>query len=290
MIDGNPSDIGRLSRAMEGCRLVVHTAGKLSDWGSRREFLDRNVTGTANVVDACREAGVERLVHVSSLTVLGLPRHGRVVDEETPVDPGATDPYTASRIAAERIAMEAHGRGLAVTMVRSGVIWGAGDRSIVPRLAGLLRRGRMMLIDGGRNLIALSHVENLAGGILGAAGESAAAGRLYHLTDGEEITARAAVEGIARAVGVSPPSMSLPFGLVYAAAALVEGLARLSGRAEPPAMTRYGVRLLACHCRYDISRARREIAYRPAVTFQDGMSRLSAWLHLAPAPPEVARA
>jgi nucleoside-diphosphate-sugar epimerase len=54
-------------------------------------------------------------------------------------------------------------------------------------------------------------------------------------------------------------------------------------------MTRYGVRLLACHCRYDMSRARREIAYRPAVTFRDGMNTLAAWLR-APAPPEAARA
>ncbi len=287
-VEGGLADVASMARAVEGCRVVVHTAGKLSDWGTRREFFDRNVEGTINVITACRAAGVERLVHASSLTVLGLPRHGGTVDEETPVDETVSDPYTASRIAAERIAVEAHGKGLEVALVRSGVIWGPGDRSILPRLAALIRRGRMVLIDGGRNLIALSHVDNLAGGILAALDTPAAAGRLYHLTDGEEITAREAIEALAGAIGVRPTARRLPFRLVYAAAALVEGLSRLTGRRDPPPMTRYGVRLLASHCRYDIGRARREISYRPAVSFRQGMDALAPWLRLLTNTPEAA--
>ena len=73
---GMSLDRPSLRRAMAGQQLVFHTAGKVSDWGSRREFWQANVEGTANVIAACREAGVKRLIHVSSLTVLGLPRSG----------------------------------------------------------------------------------------------------------------------------------------------------------------------------------------------------------------------
>ena len=75
-------------------------------------------------------------------------------------------------------------------MIRPGVIWGPGDTTIVPRLAALLRRGRLVFIGRGANQLGLSHVENLSQGLILAALAPAAAGQTYHLTDGEEITAR----------------------------------------------------------------------------------------------------
>ena len=92
--------------------------------------------------------------------------------------------------------------GLATTVVRPGVIWGPGDITIVPRLAELLRRRQMILIDGGRNLLGLSHIESLARGLVLAAEAPGAPGRIYHMTDGEEITAREAVDALAAVLGV----------------------------------------------------------------------------------------
>jgi nucleoside-diphosphate-sugar epimerase len=271
---GDLDDAASLDRAAEGQRVVFHTAGRVSDWGPREAFFRANVEGTRRVVAACRRAGVERLVHVSSLTVLGLPRDGRTVDESTPpADP--RDPYSASKLEGERLAAGAHGAGLAVTVVRPGVIWGPGDVTIVPRLAALLRRGALVLVDGGRNRIGLSHVDNLVAGMLLAAEAPAAAGRLYHLTDGEELTARAAIEAIAGVLGVPPPRRSLPFAAVLALAAVLEGAARLARRPRPPAMTRYGVRLVSCDCRYDLARERGELGYAPRVSFRDGVRALA---------------
>ena len=64
-------------------------------------------------------------------------------------------------------------------------------------------------------------------------------------------------------------------GAVYGIAALIEGAARLARRTTPPRMTRYGVRLVACHCRYDIGKARRELGYQPVVTFREGIKHLA---------------
>ena len=133
----------------------------------------------------------------------------------------------------------------------------------------------MILIDGGRNLLGLSHIESLAQGLVLAAEAPRAAGQVYHMTDGEEITAREVVDALASALGVPRARLSLPYGAVYAIAALIEGAARLAGRATPPRMTRYGVRLVACHCRYDIGKARRELGYKPTVTFREGIRQLA---------------
>jgi nucleoside-diphosphate-sugar epimerase len=273
--EGDLSDTGSLVKAAQGMTIVFHTAGKVSDWGSRQEFFRDNVEGTANVIAACLETGVARLVYAGSLTVLGLPRTGERVDEESPPSRPAPDPYTESKMAGENLVRAAHGRGrLAVTVIRSGVIWGPGELTILPRIAGLLRRGLMVYIDGGRNLLGLSHVENLTRGMIQAAEAPAAAGQIYHLTDGEEITAREAIEALAGAAGVNPPRMSLPFRVAYGASMLLEGVAHLTGRKEPPLLTRYGVRLMACDCRYDTGKARRELDYQPLITFREGIATL----------------
>jgi nucleoside-diphosphate-sugar epimerase len=255
--------------------LVFHTAGKVSDWGSRGEFWLTNVEGTANVITACRDAGVKRLIHVSSLTVLGLPRSGERVDEKTPIADSSRDFYTDSKIAGERLVREAHGNnGLETVVIRSGVIWGAGDNTFLPRLAALLRRRRFILIGHGANQIGLSHVENLSQGIILAALAPMAAGQIYHLTDGEAITARTAFCALAAALGVPPPRFSLPFPIVYSLAAFLEWTARLWKAATPPALTRYSVRMVACDSRYDISKAQSELGYRPLQTFRQGIASL----------------
>jgi len=273
-VEGDLLDPASLVRATEGQRIVFHTAGRVTDWGPREEYFQFNAQGTANVIAACRETGVERLVHMSSLTVLGLPRTGELITEETPYA-DVRDPYSASKQAGERLVREAHGGGgLSTTVIRCGVIWGPGDITILPRIAALLRRRALPWIDHGRNLIGLSHVENLSRGCILAAESPVAGGQVYHLTDGEEITARQAIEAIAGAMGAPPPRVSLPFWAVYGTAALVEAAARLAGRQTPPPVTRYAVRLVACDCRYDIGKARRELGYRPLVTFREGIAGL----------------
>jgi nucleoside-diphosphate-sugar epimerase len=109
-----------------------------------------------------------------------------------------------------------------------------------------------------------------------AAAVPAAAGRVYHLTDGEEITAAEAFHLLAKALGVPPPRRSMSFSAALAAASLMEAWARLRRQASPPAFTRFGVRLVASDCRYDISKARRELGYRPTITFRQGVASLAA--------------
>ena len=278
VVVGDLTDGPSLARAAAGQKLVFHTAGRVSDWGTREEFWQANVEGTAAVVSACQAAGVERLVHLSSLTVLGLPRDGRVVDEDAqygPVLPG--DFYTETKAEAERRVRQAHGqKGLATTVIRPGAIWGPGDTVIMPRVMRLLRRGLMPYIDQGRNLLGLSYVDNLVQGIALSAVTPRAAGRLYHLTDGEEITARTALDELAAALGVGRPRWSLPYWLVYAFAAAVEAQAKAVGKKTPPALTRYGVRFVSCDCRYDLSRARGDLGYSPGISFREGARRLAA--------------
>jgi nucleoside-diphosphate-sugar epimerase len=275
IVTGDMRDEAALRRAVMGQHLVFHTAGKVTDWGSRKAFFGINTEGTARLLTACREAGVRRLIHVSSLTVLGLPRRGCLVTEETPYAVAPPDPYTASKMAAEQHLLSFRESGQPeIVVIRPGVIWGKGDTTIIPRLAGLLRQKRLPYIGRADNVLGLSHVDNLCSGILLAARAPGAAGQIYHLTDGEEITGREAIVALAETLGLEPPRLSLPFWLLYGSAWLLEAAARLGRRRTPPMLTRYGVRLVACNSRYDIGKARRELGYQPQKTFRSGIREL----------------
>ena len=279
IVRGDVCEVASLREAARDQQVVFHAAAKVPDWGPRREFFRVNVDGTRNVVAACQDASVERLVHVSSLTVLGLPRRGAAVDEQSPFDPSPHDAYTASKIEAEKIVREAHGqRGLQTVAVRPGAIWGPGDPSIAPRIAGLLRRGRAIYIGRASNHLALSHVDNLTLGLRLAAETPAAAGQVYHLTDGEPVTAREVIDGLAGLLGTARPRWSVPFFVTYLAAAAMEGAARLVRRRLAPPLTRYGVRLVASDCRYHNRKAEGELGFRPIVTFRQGLAGLGAAL------------
>lgn len=275
IVIGDVGDPASLTRAAAGQRVVFHTAGLVTDWGPADKFMTVNRDGTANVIAACQGAGVSRLVHISSLTVLGLPRDGRLIDERSPYAVAPPDPYTRSKIAAEQLVRAAHGQqALTTTVIRPGVIWGRGDLTIMPRLVALMRRGCMPCLGSGDNLLGLSHVDNLAQGCALAAEREAVAGQIYHMTDDEPVTLSQALDAIADVYHVPRPRWRVPVCFVHAAAALVESAARLRGDTQPPAITRYGVRLLACHSRYDIGKARRDLGYAPRINFAEGVSTL----------------
>jgi nucleoside-diphosphate-sugar epimerase len=211
--------------------------------------------------------------------VLGLPREGGAVDEQSPYDPSPSDAYTASKIEAEKIVLAANGeRSLSTVVVRPGAIWGPGDPTIAPRIAALLRRRRAVYIGRASSRLALSYVDNLVEGLRLAAEVPAAAGQVYHLTDGETVTAREVIDALAALVGTARPRWSVPFFVIYLAAAAMEEVARLLRRRSPPPLTRYGVRLIASDCRYDNRKAERELGFRPAVSLQQGLAALTGHL------------
>ena len=272
IVQGDLSDRDSLWRAMQGVKWVFNSAAKVSDWGPREAFLAINRDGAQNVVAACQHAGVERLVHFSSLTVLGLARKGELVTEDSPYATGSIDRYSDSKLAGERLVREAHGRrGLATVVVRPGAIWGEGDPHILPRIVKLLRSGRMVYVGDGENHVALSHVENLSLGLALAAEKPEAAGRVYHVLDAEDLTSREVIDGVAEAIGVPRPRRSVPYGIVYGVAFALEMSGRLLRLEKPPAMTRYGVRFVASDCRYDKTRAKSELGYVPTVSFRQGL-------------------
>ncbi len=274
-------DVGAVTAAAAGCDAVVHGAALVGVVGTRERFHQVNVEGTQAVIAACREAGVPRLVVVSSPSV--------GYEAVPTVGAGAAAPitrrrdrswYSESKAQAEIAALAANGPTLAVTAIRPHVVWGPGDTQLVGRIVERARAGRLFVVGGGRALIDTTYVDNAADALIAAAEQLAPdgelAGRAFVVSNGEPLAVRTLLEHICAAAGVPGPKRDLPLGLARVAAAAAERVwARARPHEDPPA-TRFLVDQLGLAHWFDPRPFREATGWRPAVSVAEGMRRLAA--------------
>jgi nucleoside-diphosphate-sugar epimerase len=277
IVRGDLDDAAALAEAMRGVRVVYHCAACSTDWAAPSAYLRANVAGTHNLLDAAVRAGsVERFLHVSTTDVYGYPRVP--CDETTPMR-DVRLPYNRTKIQGEEAVWRAHrDRGLPVTVVRPATIYGPRGKDFVVDIAGMLRQGMMLLIDGGRARGGFTYVDNVAQAMMDAAASSKAVGRAYNISDGTGVTWREYTCALADALGYRRPRFSLPFPIAMALGASMEvpfGLLKLDGR---PLLTRHAVYLLARDQEYPAARAREDFGFAPQVPFADGIVRSAEWV------------
>ena len=284
---GDLDNAAAVAAATQGCELVLHVAAKAGIWGDYRDFYRANVTGTENVIAACRRHGVSRLVYTSSPSVVFDGRDVEGGDESLPYPTSYAAHYPATKAMAERLALAANSPELAVTALRPHLIWGPGDNHLVPRIVEKARAGRLRRIGTRTNLVDTVYVDNAARAHLQAADrlapQSVVAGKCYFISNGEPLPLWEMVNRILAAADLSPVTRSVPPWLAVALGATCESLwslLRLDG--EPP-MTRFVAHELASAHWFDIGAARRDFGYAPEITIDEGMLRLRDWLQKSPA-------
>jgi nucleoside-diphosphate-sugar epimerase len=272
---GDIEDPATLRAAAEGADVAFHAAAKLGDWGQPDEFERLNVKGTENVIAACRDAGVRRLVHVGTEAALMAGEPLVNVNEEAPLRPDSPVLYSATKAEAEQRVRAANGDGLETVVIRPRFVWGKGDTTLLPTMVEMVRAGRFRWVGGGRHLTATTHVDNTVEGLwLGAT--KAPAGGVYFVTDGEPVVFRDFVSRMVGTQGVTIPDKSVPPAVAGAAAGAIEPLWRALRRPGPPPITRFAVWVSSQECTIDISRAERDLGYRPIRTRDEGLEALAA--------------
>jgi dTDP-glucose 4,6-dehydratase len=196
---GDIADPAAVREAVQGCDAAIHLAGLASVPDSLRDpasFFRTNVTGTFNLLEACRNGGVAKLIYVSSSQVYGPPR-GKPIDEDHPLDPAT--PYAAFKIGAECL-VRAYGRsyGLATVVLRPFNIYGPGQSraTLVPSIVTQVLAGgdlRLGKIDLTRDL---TFVDDVARAIVCALTAADAPGLALNVGSGRGVT----VEAIARLI------------------------------------------------------------------------------------------
>jgi nucleoside-diphosphate-sugar epimerase len=184
--------------------------------------------------------------------------------------------YPWSKGAAEQVVREQNGRGLETVIVRPRLVWGKGDTTLLPRVAALVQAGRFGWIDDGRARTSSCHVRNLCAALLLVA-ERGVPGETYFVTDGEVHSQRDLWTRLLATQGVSVDRVrSMPHGLAAGIAWALEGAWKLLPLKGAPPLTRTAVKLIGETVTLSDAKIRRELGYRPQVTFEAGLAELAA--------------
>ena len=273
-VEGELTDAGSLARAVAGCRFVVHVAADYRIWvPDPAAMLASNVDGTRALFSAALDAGVERVVHCSSVAALGLTGDGSPADETTPVsEDKIIGVYKKSKFRAEQVVLDLVRKGLDAVIVNpSGPV---GPRDIKPTPTGKMiadaASGRIpAYIDTGLNVV---HVDDVAIGHVLAL-ERGRTGERYILGS-ENLALVDLLRLVAEEAGRRPPWLRLPRELMWPVAMAFEALARVTGIAPP--VTRDHLRMARKRMFFSSAKAIAELGYAPRPA-RDAVRDAIAW-------------
>jgi dihydroflavonol-4-reductase len=270
---GDIRDPGALKKALRGCDTVFHTAAKVSYWRrEREEMYGINIQGTRNVVNACLELGVEKLIHTSSVAAIGFSEAGGVARETNRFNWDRYDVgYRISKHRAEEEVRKGVHRGLRAVMVNPSVVIGPRDIHFHggQLVRDIYRKRLFYYISGGINIV---YVDDVVRGHLLAA-QYGRIGERYILC-GENLTHREIIETIADVVGGIPPLFKVPPWMVRLIAVTAEGISTVLN--VKPWVTKELLSGASLHSYFGSEKAQRELGYQ-VTPFRKAVQRAFNW-------------
>lgn len=278
--EGDVTDPASLQRAFEGVEVVYHSAARVGDWGPWPEFQAITIDGTRNMVEAAAQARVRRFLHISSISVYGYHTKPGTIDESYDLGFGMYRwaYYTRSKVAAEQLAWDYHQAGkIALSVIRPSWLYGPRDRTSIARQIRMVQRGRAKFLGQPDNRLNMVYAGNVAEASILAVDKPEAAGQAYNCSNDGDITQQQFWDMLAKAVNAPPVKTRVPYWGAYTAAFLLECMGHLTKSRKPPFITRYAVWLMGRRAYFSAEKARRELGWKPTVTYEVGIPLTVKW-------------
>ncbi len=279
-ISGDLANLDDVKRACQGVEAVFHVAARPGVWGKYTDYYETNVLGTLNVIKACKEAGVKRLIYTSSPSVVFDGGDMEGVDESMPYPTHYEAHYPRTKAIAEQAVLKAARDGLPAVALRPHLIWGPGDNHLTPRL--IAKADKLRRVGDGTNKVDTIYIDNAAQAHILAekrlSENPGLSGRSYFISQDDPISLWQMIDHILAAGGRPPVTKTISPGMAWFAGAMCELLYHLLGKNSEPPMTRFVARELATSHWFNIEAARRDLGYHPEVSTNEGLRRLASWL------------
>ena len=285
VVQGDIANPQAVLRAAQGCEVVFHVAAKAGLWGRKIDFHNANVLGTENVIRACQQAGIARLVYTSSPSVVFDGRDMEGVNESVPYAPTFRAHYPRTKALAEQRLLAANSSSLATVALRPHLLWGPHDTQLTKSILARGRAGTLARIGQRDPLVDFTYVENAARAHLLAADKLAPGSRIsgkpFFISQGEPVPLWAFVDRLLAAGSLPPVRRIISPRVAHCAGTVLEIAYRVLPLKGEPRLTRFLVEELCTAHWFDISAARRELGYTPIVSIEEGLRRLRASLSSA---------
>ena len=279
VVQGDITDTNLLNKASRGADAIIHTAAKAGLSVVYDDYFAPNVTGTQNVLSACRSNGIDKLVFTSSPSVTHSDGDIEGGDESLPYPETYNSPYPATKSLAEKQVMAANCADLHTVSLRPHLIWGPGDTHLLPKLLERAKRGKLKL-PGPDKLIDTIYIDNAARAHLLALDKlethpEIVGGKTYFISNDEPVTQGRIIAGLLKAAGVNVEIQSISPQLAVAAGTLLETGWKLFGLKSDPPLTRWSAEHLSTAHWYDISAAKRDLGYTAEISIEEGLKILA---------------
>jgi len=283
-IQGDIRDATAIEQACREIDLVFHVAAKPGVWGDYVTYYRTNVIGTRNVIAACKQHNVSRLVYTSSPSVVfgGADMEG--VDESVPYPEKYHTHYPKTKAMAEQIVIAAGDEGLKTIVLRPHLIWGPLDNHLVPRI--IERANRLVIVGDGKNLVDTIYIDNAADAHIQAADRLEQnhhlSGRVYFISQDDPVPLWELVNNILKRAGLAPVQRSISRNSAWMIGAVLEIFYKMFKISGEPRMTRFLADELSTAHWFDIGAAKKDLGYAPKISIEEGLLRLEKWLQHKP--------
>jgi dihydroflavonol-4-reductase len=288
IVVGDITDRAAVRSAVEGADIVYHLAGRLLVPGvPDAEYQRTHVEGTRLLLAGCQNGFTpRRFVHCSTTGVLGVTGD-HPADENAPIRP--TNIYEETKAEAERAVRETWRDGFPAVIARPGLVYGPGDRHLLPLFEAVLRH-RFRPIGRDKVWLHPIYIDDMIEALVRCGRCDGAEGECFHLAGREPVTLADIANAIARAGGTRLSVGYIPRPAALAVAVLGDQLPPKLRRSAP--LTRSRLDFLTHSRVYDVTKARRLLGFAAATDLPTGAARTMSWYRqqgLLPAVPEMAK-
>lgn len=282
VIRGDIRDRMDVCQAAKDCTTVFHTAAKAGIWGSRKSYYAINVTGTENVLAACRSHSIPTLVYTSSPSVAYPPtRDIENIDENEPYPQQYLAYYPETKAIAEKKVLGEPNKELAAAALRPHLIWGPGDPHLLPRVIASAKRGRLAIIGNGENKVDMTYAANAALAHVLAAEylkkQEKCLRKVYFVSDNQPIIMWEWLNDLLKRLSLPPITRTISLQKAIAVAGIIEFVYKVLPLGEPP-ITRFAAGQMAYSHYFNISAAINDLGYAPKVTPEAALEKTVEWL------------
>lgn len=275
---GNLTQKDLLIEAMNGVEAVFHVAALAAISGPREDFEQANVIGTRNVIEACRVNGVQRLIFTSSPSVVFDGKDQNGIDESEPYPNEYLADYPRTKAIAEAEVIAANCDQLWTVSLRPHLVWGPGDRHLFPRIIERARQGKLKLVRRRDMQIDACYIDNAVDAHICAwtslATNPHCRGKAYFVSNGEPTPPENLINSFLSCAGLPPIRPSISPMLAQAAGWLIEGLYKTPLFSGEPPLTRFVAHQQSTSHWFDLSAAKNDLDWQPAVSTTEGIERL----------------
>ncbi len=266
-----------LENSLSNCNTLYNCAAKVGEWGPWQQFIDNIIAPVQSLAQTCTQVKVQKVVHISSITVYGNPKESSFpIDETAPTGQHLwrADNYIRAKLKTEEIWQSYKGE---TTILRPTWFFGPRDRTTLPRVLAAFHLKRIAQAGDGSNMLNVLYANDVAECVILAGQSLKSAGKIYNISNPGDLTQKEFLALLADSLGYPRVSRIFSVRMAYWAGFFSEILAKVIFLKRPPHLTRYTVGLVTRSNRFDISNAINDLGWRPTTSLRDAIKNTLDW-------------